>query len=321
MRIGIFFPKSLAKNSGNRVTATRWASFLEDLGHEVTLSNSLPDEPFDAHICLHALKTAKIANHVRNHFPNTLLIVAITGTDVRADSSTRNDSFAQLAFADAIVCLNPRTLEDLPQELRSKAHHIPQSADVSAKAYTEERTDSFRVLVAGHLREEKDPFRTALASRLLPESSRLEVRHFGGTLDPSLEVFAREENSKNPRYSWGGEIPHEALLQEIQKADLIVQSSRVDEAPSLLSETIVAGKPLLISSIPGLTGVLGTNYEGIFEVENTEALAALLLRAEQEKNWVEKLKRHVMSLQSGFTPATERKAWEQTLGALRGTLL
>ena len=44
----------------------------------------------------------------------------------------------------------------------------------------------FKVCVIGHLREEKDPLRTAMAARLLPSSSRLRVLHIGRALNPDF---------------------------------------------------------------------------------------------------------------------------------------
>jgi hypothetical protein len=57
-----------------------------------------------------------------------------------------------------------------------------------------------------YLREVKDPFRTALASRLLPSSSRLRVLHVGKALSDDMAEAARAEADVNPRYHWLGEL-------------------------------------------------------------------------------------------------------------------
>ena len=52
----------------------------------------------------------------------------------------------------------------------------------------------------GHLRPVKDPFRTAMAVRQLPPSSRIQVVHVGGALTDDMKTEADAEESTNPRY-------------------------------------------------------------------------------------------------------------------------
>jgi hypothetical protein len=58
----------------------------------------------------------------------------------------------------------------LPEHIRERAHVIYQSVARTTRRARPSR-DHFDVCVAGHLRQVKDPFRAAAASRLLPESS------------------------------------------------------------------------------------------------------------------------------------------------------
>jgi len=61
--------------------------------------------------------------------------------------------------------------------------------------------------VIGHLRPVKDPFRAALAARLLPPSSRIRVLHVGGAMNNEMAARARAEMEVNSRYLWLGEQP------------------------------------------------------------------------------------------------------------------
>jgi len=312
MKIGIFFPSSVAENSGNRVTASRWARLLEELGHEVLLSNDYIDEQLDIAVRLHVFKTAEIEKRIRSRSPNTKIAVALTGTDIRGATELKIKAFETLESADAIICLNSNTHSNLPKEIKDRAFFVPQSAAVASKP-APSNSDEFCVLVAGHLRHEKDPLRTALASQLLPKSSRIVVKHFGRALDDSLGQQAFEETKSNPRYEWFAEVSHERLLEELAAADLVVHSSRIDEGPSLVSEAIAAGRPLLISNIPGLVSVLGDEYPGIFEVEDTKKLASLLVKAEEDRPWLRSLRTHILKLQESLSQEAEKSAWQNVL--------
>jgi hypothetical protein len=63
------------------------------------------------------------------------------------------------------------------------------------------------VCVIGHLRPVKDPFRTALAARLLPASSRIRILQVGGGMNEEMAARARAEMKINSRYLWLGEQP------------------------------------------------------------------------------------------------------------------
>jgi hypothetical protein len=74
--------------------------------------------------------------------------------------------------------------------------------------------------VIGHLREIKDPFRAAMAARLLPESSRVWIIHVGGAMDEKMAARARREMAVNPRYRWLGEQPHWRVRQILMRSQL-----------------------------------------------------------------------------------------------------
>ena len=58
------------------------------------------------------------------------------------------------------------------------------------------------MLVIGHLRAEKDPFRAALATAYLPEHSQIQVTHLGGALSEEMAETAELAQSKLPRWHW-----------------------------------------------------------------------------------------------------------------------
>ena len=68
-----------------------------------------------------------------------------------------------------LITLQPAGTQELPVHLRDKVRVIYQSCKAPPGAFRP-RPGVFDVCVIGHLRSVKDPFRTAAASRLLPES-------------------------------------------------------------------------------------------------------------------------------------------------------
>ncbi len=108
-------------------------------------------------------------------------------------------------MATRVVALQPAALERLPKAVRDKVHVFLQSAEPSPSP-PKPSPDRFEVSVLSHLREIKDPLLTASATRLLPETLRIEVRHAGAALDLELARQAREETQTNPRYEWLGPL-------------------------------------------------------------------------------------------------------------------
>src|SRR5262249_5733377 len=139
---------------------------------------------------------------------------------------------------------------------------------------------TFEVLVVGHLREEKDPLRTAQAARLLPVASRIRVVHLGMAHGDQWSAAAHTEMAENPRYQWRGEVPGWSVRRVMARVPLMVLSSIMEGGANVVSEALVAGVPLLASRIDGSVGLLGRDYPGYFPAGDTEALTALLYRAE-----------------------------------------
>ena len=106
-------------------------------------------------------------------------MVALTGTDIyRYRHSHPEETLLSMEMADALVCLHDLVYRAIPERYQKKLHVIHQSA-VPLKRARRPSIRTFDVCVAGHLREEKDPFRTAYAARTLPEESRLRIIHLG----------------------------------------------------------------------------------------------------------------------------------------------
>jgi putative glycosyltransferase (TIGR04348 family) len=315
MRVLIVCPAPPRSRHGNRVTAVRWARLLRQLGHRARIVTELGDTPCDVVVALHARRSAGAVARSRELAPHRPIVVALTGTDLYKDLPTNDDALRSLALADALVVLQRHGVADLPRPFRKKAFVIPQSAE-PPKGAPRRRRDRFEVAVVGHLRDEKDPFRAAEASRLLPKSSRVAIVHAGAALSPAMRARAEAEARDNPRYTWLGEVSPARARALIARARLLVLSSRVEGGANVLSEAILAGTPIVASRIPSTIGVLGARHPGLYPFGDTGALARRLARLERDPAALVALARASAARRGELTPACERAAWRKLLASL-----
>jgi glycosyltransferase involved in cell wall biosynthesis len=174
----------------------------------------------------------------------------------------------------------------------------------------------FKICVIGHLREEKDPMRTALASRQLPPFSNIEVLHIGKALDAALGKQAQAEAATNPRYSWVGELPYWMTRRVLARSHLLAITSKMEGSSNVLSEALASSVPVVATRIPGLVGTLGKEYPGYFPVGDTAALAELLMRAEYDPAFYQSLKRACERAAPLVQPEREIASWKLVLREL-----
>lgn len=178
---------------------------------------------------------------------------------------------------------------------------------------------TFQVCFLAHLRPVKDPFRAALAARLLPDESRIRIVHCGKATTGEMEGRAREEVATNPRYVWLGEVSRAKALAILRRSRLLVLTSRLEGAGNAISEALTVGVPVVCSRIPGLIGMLGEDYPGFFEVGDTRGLARLLRRAEAEPAFLRWLRARCERRRPLLDPAREREALRDLLRELTPT--
>lgn len=315
MKIGIVTPAPARSRYGNRVTALRWARILKKLGNRVTIDQNYNGKQLDLLIALHARRSFTSIERFHREHPDSPIIVALTGTDLYRDLSVNQLARKSLDLASRIVVLQPKAMEELRVRWREKARVIYQSVarPVVSRAAPSRSTRGFKVCVIAHLRPVKDPFRAAMAARLLPPSSRVFVFQIGGAMTERAAARAREEERINPRYRWLGEQPPWRVRSVLAESRVCVLSSRIEGGANALGEAIVAGVAVLASRIPGSVGILGESYPGYFEAGDTSGLAELLTRAETDSKFLRTLEQHCENLMPLFKPAREEKAWATLL--------
>lgn len=317
MHIIIITPAKIKSLSGNRATAQRWAFFLQQLGHIVTISDKWDESPCDLMIALHAWRSADVIASFKRKYPSHPLIVAMTGTDLYGFiHSYPEPTLASIEAADQLVVLHDKAYLALPEGVWDKVNIIYQSAIPLPFAINRYRR-SFDICVVGHLRDEKDPLRTAYAVRDLPESSRIRVRHYGKAHNEYWAELAHREMQINPRYHWYGEVKHWQIRQAYARCHLMVLSSIMEGGANVISEATVAGLPVIASDIVGSIGLLGEDYPGYYPVQDTDALRERLTKAENDAEFMQLLEQCCNQQAKQFLPEVEGQQWEVLLGKMR----
>ena len=312
MRIILITPAPPRSRAGNRATAARWANILRSLGHRVEIATTYAGQNADLMIALHAWRSAESIRQFSDAFHQRPLIVAITGTDAYRFIHSHPDTTLQsIHLADYLVGLHDLIGNTLPQHERHKLSVIHQSAEPVGKR--DPYKHYFHVSVMGHLRDEKDPLRPAMAVRKLPPGSRIQVHHYGKAHTPEWAQQAQAEMNTNTRYHWHGEIAHHRIRQVYRRTRLLVLPSRMEGGANVISEAIVAGVPVIASDIEGSTGLLGNDYAGYYPVENEQALATLLLEAEADSAYYKKLEQACRVRQPLFSLESETRGWRELL--------
>lgn len=316
MKIHLVTPAKENSRNGNRTSAMRWAGLLRGAGHRVRVDTDYNGEAADLVIALHAWRSAAAIRRYREANPHGPLVVVLGGTDINTYLKTDpQTTLASMNMADALVCLHDLVADELPSALRQKLSVIHQSA----KPLPRPRNPSkrcFDICVIGHLRAEKDPFRTALAARLLPAESKVRVLHYGKAHSAEWASRAEAEMRVNPRYRWQGEVSAGQVRQVFLRTHLMVISSLQEGGANVVSEALVAGVPVIASDIAGNIGLLGRDYGGYFRVGDETSLAERLRRAEVDEGFLQSLQRQGSALAPMFTRQRELSAWQKLLARI-----
>ena len=313
MKIVIVTPAATRVRNGNRNTAQRWATFLRQLGHRISIQVEWDGSRADLMLALHARRSHASIKHFSERYPKSPLIVTLTGTDLYRD--IRDDPSAQesMRLATHLVILQEMGLKELAPDLREKTHVIYQSARAIRPVAPSKK--QFEICVIGNLRAEKDPFRCALAAALLPEDSRIHISHIGRALDDNMARRAATIAEQNPRYRWLGELPHWQVRKKLARCRLMVISSFMEGGANVISEALLAGVPVIASDVSGNIGMLGSDYAGYYPCGNEHALAEMLYQSETSPEFYDLLRVQCAKRREYMLPEREGAALAKLIAA------
>lgn len=313
-KIVIVTPAAPGSRSGNRNTAVRWSRILRQLGFATTIMTRWDGRPCDLFVALHARRSHASLAAFRAAHPGVPAILALTGTDLYRDIRISDEAKLSLTLAERFIVLQELGGAELAPELRPRVHVIYQSELPHYPWAPPKRAIRFSVL--GHLREEKDPFRAALALARLPERPRIQLVQAGKPLAEDMEREVCRLTAADFRYRWVGELAHWQALRLMARCHAMIISSRMEGGAHVVSEAIAQGVPVLASDIAGNRGMLGAGYDGYFPLEDESVLARLMARAGSDRAWLEHLRRQVVARQPLIHPQREVQSWQQLLAAV-----
>ncbi len=313
MKITLITPYAGHSRTGNRNTAYRYAGFLRQLGHQVSVQVNWDGRPADMMLALHARRSHDSIRRFADAYPQRPLILALTGTDLYRD--IRQDSSAQLSMslATRMIVLQEMGLNELTPEQQDKTRVIYQS--VAPLKPRPRLKKFFQICVIGHLRSEKDPFRCAHALFRL-SSPRIRVIQLGGALEPAMAEQARALMHQDKRYLWLGELPHWRAMQKLAQSHLMVISSRMEGGANVICEAVAAGVPVIASGIAGNIGMLGKDYDGYYPPENESVLAECIDQAMGDEHYYRQLLAQCQARSHLFSAEREKKALASLLDEL-----
>ncbi|MGA7179468.1 MAG: selenoneine biosynthesis selenosugar synthase SenB [Thiobacillaceae bacterium] len=312
MKIVLITPYGRQDCNGNWHTAARWRGFLRDAGHKVHVQMEWDGKPADLMVALHARRSAPSIKAFAGLYPSRPLIVTLTGTDLYRDIHADEAAQTSLQLAHRLVVLQEKGIQELSPSAAAKTRVIYQSApDISRNA---ERLGAFNVLVVGHLREEKDPFRPALASAYLAGHSQTQITHLGRALSKDMADLAYRAERQLTRWQWAGDTSHKKVLQKLASAHLLVISSIMEGGANVICEALAANVPVIASDIPGNIGMLGDDYPGYFPVGNERRLARMISLAEHDPDFYAELVSQCRERRRLMRPEREASSLRQLIG-------
>jgi putative glycosyltransferase (TIGR04348 family) len=299
-------PALAAANNGNWHTAYRWSRMLAD-DYRVSLLpqwRGVEDGDADALIALHARRSAASIAAWARHWPKRPLIVVLTGTDLYRDIRSDADAQRSLAQATQLVVLQEHGPLELPAEHRAKCVVIFQSAPRLQPGARPSR--HLQVVMAGHLRSEKDPLTYLRAVQRLQSRDDLRFEHIGRALEPPLADAAPATAQQCAHYRWHGELSHGQTRQRIKHAHVLVNASVMEGGAQVVIEAVQSDTAVLVSRIGGHIGLLGEAHPGFFDAGDDATLAALVERCRDEPAFLQALLDHGAGRASLFSPDLER---------------
>jgi glycosyltransferase involved in cell wall biosynthesis len=319
---------------GNWRTASRYAQMLRASGINASIYEASKIEDACANsgqrTVAVVLNAARSAAHVHTFVKTGIpVMVVMTGTDLYG--ALRPDRSAEASYQAAesavrasalIVTLQEEAKNEIQQrwpDFADRVHVLPQTSPPRkphAPLITPQ-SKTVRFLIAGHIREEKDP-RTAFRAfhlafpegwAIRADGGRVPVRliHVGGYQDKSLAHELMLLAAQYPGILLEGSLTHAETMRQMTHVHCLVQPSISEGGALVIAEAVACRLPVIASNIPAHRAQLGADYPGLFQVGDSADLARQLTRFVGDLTLVEQLRRRQGALAAKLaSPAQER---------------
>ncbi len=232
-------------------------------------------------------------------------MVVLTGTDLYRDIQHDPQAQKSLELAARLVVLQSMGLDEIPEPLKAKASVVLQSTTPRVTLPKTKRC--LRVVMVGHLREEKSPRTLFEAAALLAQQRDICIQHIGAEHDQVLASMAHQTAAQYSQYQFTGPLTYPETRRQIQRSHVLVHTSVMEGGAHVLMEAICSGVPVIASRIPGNMGMLGKDYAGLFPVGDAKSLADMLIRFRHDSEFVTLLKKQCALRAPLFSAEHERK--------------
>ena len=169
------------------------------------------------------------------------------------------------------------------------------------------------VLLSCRLLEELYAVENTIQAFALVRERRTDARLLiigDGDQRPRLEALVRDQGIEGVEFH--GAVPHAEVPDWFDRADILVNSSRIDNMPHSLIEAFAAGMPVVTTPAGGIPYVVEDGRNGLFVgIDEPEEMAEAVLRLIDDpvltRDLVAEGTRDVASL---YSWAAARKRWE-----------
>jgi putative glycosyltransferase (TIGR04348 family) len=313
-RVEIVTPAPPGTLHGNRITALRWHRFLSRLNYQSTVTEQWSGKSCDVLIALHGLRSYDSIKGFKKTHPECPVVLIMTGTDIYRDLKNSKKVIQSMEMADVIVTLQPEAIASLPKQFHPKVRVIYQSVKSISRKSPPKR--HFLASIIGHLRAEKNPFCAAQSLRLLPPDSKIQLIQLGQAMSSDFKKEAISLDKNIERYQWLGQLSHTKTMQWLARSHVMIISSIMEGGAHVVSEAIAIGIPVIASDIPGNRGLLGSNYPAYYPVGDQVALSKLLIKAEMNPVFYQKLCKAIAGRQKITKPELEQESIQKLIKSL-----
>ena len=120
MNVLIVYPETKKTVTGNYCTACQYKDILNDLGHNVTLSEKFQEQRAELLIAINAQKKNRDIERFAEAYPESKIIVILSGTDIYPEPSER--SIHSMHLAHSIIALQKKGVKQVPDKMKEKVH-------------------------------------------------------------------------------------------------------------------------------------------------------------------------------------------------------